>query len=51
MYASSVQAGAQRGIEECKYQFAWDRWNCPESELQLSTHKRLRRGMDINNWN
>ncbi|KAM9470676.1 protein Wnt-8a-like [Clarias gariepinus] len=43
MYASSVQAGAQRGIEECKYQFAWDRWNCPESELQLSTQKGLRR--------
>ncbi|XP_060782891.1 protein Wnt-8a-like isoform X2 [Neoarius graeffei] len=42
-YASSVQAGAQRGIEECKYQFALDRWNCPESELQLSTHKGLRR--------
>ncbi|KAI4880148.1 hypothetical protein NFI96_031166, partial [Prochilodus magdalenae] len=42
-YSSSVQAGAQRGIEECKHQFAWDRWNCPESELQLSTHKGLRR--------
>ncbi|XP_026881530.1 protein Wnt-8a-like [Electrophorus electricus] len=41
-YASSVQIGAQRGIEECKYQFAWDRWNCPESELQLSTQKGLR---------
>ncbi|KAM6976914.1 protein Wnt-8a-like [Aplochiton taeniatus] len=34
-YASSVQAGAQSGIEECKHQFAWDRWNCPESALQL----------------
>nr|XP_006631821.1 PREDICTED: protein Wnt-8a-like [Lepisosteus oculatus] len=42
IYTGSVQAGAQRGIEECKYQFAWDRWNCPESALQLSTHNGLR---------
>ncbi|XP_016110151.1 protein Wnt-8a-like isoform X1 [Sinocyclocheilus grahami] len=41
-YTSSVQAGAQSGIEECKHQFAWDRWNCPESALQLSTHNGLR---------
>ncbi|XP_056137854.1 protein Wnt-8a-like isoform X1 [Lampris incognitus] len=41
-YASSVQAGAQSGMKECKHQFAWDRWNCPESALQLSTHKGLR---------
>nr|XP_046263071.1 protein Wnt-8a-like [Scatophagus argus] len=42
-YASSVQMGAQSGIQECKHQFAWDRWNCPENTLQLSTHKDLRR--------
>lgn len=24
IYSSSVAAGAQSGIEECKYQFAWD---------------------------
>ncbi|KAJ8254679.1 hypothetical protein GJAV_G00195970 [Gymnothorax javanicus] len=41
-YASSVQAGAKNGLEECKHQFAWDRWNCPESALPLSTHKGLR---------
>ncbi|XP_067104296.1 protein Wnt-8a-like [Osmerus mordax] len=41
-YANSVQTGAQRGIQECKYQFVWDRWNCPESALQLSTHSGLR---------
>ncbi|XP_051790184.1 protein Wnt-8a-like isoform X2 [Erpetoichthys calabaricus] len=41
-YSSSVQAGAESGIEECKHQFAWDRWNCPESALQLSTHNGLR---------
>ncbi|XP_066505558.1 protein Wnt-8a-like [Hoplias malabaricus] len=41
-YSGSVQAGAQRGIEECKHQFAWDRWSCPETELQLSTQKGLR---------
>ncbi|XP_054648185.1 protein Wnt-8a-like isoform X1 [Dunckerocampus dactyliophorus] len=41
-YAGSVQVGAQSGIYECKHQFAWDRWNCPESTLQLSTHNGLR---------
>lgn len=44
IYSSSVAAGAQSGIEECKYQFAWDRWNCPERALQLSTHSGLRSG-------
>lgn len=44
IYSSSVAAGAQSGIEECKYQFAWDRWNCPERGLQLSTHSSLRSG-------
>ncbi|KAJ8418213.1 hypothetical protein AAFF_G00139220 [Aldrovandia affinis] len=42
IYSSSVAAGAQSGIEECKHQFAWDRWNCPERALQLSTHSGLR---------
>lgn len=44
IYSSSVAAGAQSGIEECKHQFAWDRWNCPERALQLSTHSSLRSG-------
>ncbi|XP_076018854.1 protein Wnt-8a-like [Genypterus blacodes] len=34
-YASSVQVGTQNGIDECRHQFAWDRWNCPESATQL----------------
>ncbi|XP_052006218.1 protein Wnt-8a ORF2 [Xyrauchen texanus] len=41
-YARSVQVGAQSGIQECKHQFAWDRWNCPDSALQLSTNKGFR---------
>ncbi|XP_029439755.1 protein Wnt-8a [Rhinatrema bivittatum] len=41
-YSTSVAVGAQNGIEECKFQFAWERWNCPENALQLSTHNRLR---------
>ncbi|KAM8848650.1 protein Wnt-8a-like [Synchiropus picturatus] len=41
-YAGSVQMGAQSGIHECKHQFAWDKWNCPESTLQLSTLSSLR---------
>ncbi|XP_067422615.1 protein Wnt-8a [Emydura macquarii macquarii] len=41
-YSTSVAVGAHSGIEECKHQFTWERWNCPESALQLSTHNRLR---------
>ncbi|XP_008832546.2 protein Wnt-8a [Nannospalax galili] len=41
-YATSAALGAQSGIEECKFQFVWERWNCPENALQLSTHNRLR---------
>lgn len=43
-YASSVQVGAKSGIQECKHQFAWERWNCPETTLQLSTQNGLRSG-------
>ncbi|XP_049990793.1 protein Wnt-8a [Alexandromys fortis] len=41
-YATSVALGAQAGMEECKFQFAWERWNCPEHAVQFSTHNRLR---------
>ncbi|XP_038627420.1 protein Wnt-8a [Tachyglossus aculeatus] len=40
-YTTSVALGAQSGIEECKFQFAWERWNCPENALQISTQSRL----------
>ncbi|XP_021497121.1 protein Wnt-8a isoform X1 [Meriones unguiculatus] len=40
-YTTSVALGAQIGIEECKFQFAWERWNCPEHAFQFSTHNRL----------
>lgn len=43
-YTASVALGAQIGIEECKFQFAWERWNCPEHAFQFSTHNRLRAG-------
>ncbi|XP_006977981.3 protein Wnt-8a [Peromyscus maniculatus bairdii] len=41
-YATSVALGAQAGVEECKFQFAWEQWNCPEHAFQFSTHGRLR---------
>ncbi|XP_026214143.1 protein Wnt-8a-like [Anabas testudineus] len=41
-YTSSVQVGARSGIQECKHQFMLEKWNCPESTLQLSTHNGLR---------
>lgn len=43
-FASSVQVGAKNGIHECKQQFMLEKWNCPESTLQLSTHNGLRSG-------
>lgn len=43
-YATSVALGAQAGVEECKFQFAWEQWNCPEHAFQFSTHGRLRGG-------
>ncbi|GAB6027812.1 hypothetical protein CHUAL_002042 [Chamberlinius hualienensis] len=32
-YTDSVALGIQRGMEECKTQFAWERWNCPDSSF------------------
>ncbi|KAI1291836.1 Protein Wnt-8b [Halotydeus destructor] len=32
-YADTVALGAQRGLEECKEQFAWERWNCPQNDF------------------
>lgn len=39
-YARSVQMGVQSGLEECKHQFAWDKWNCPDTSTQLKGLKR-----------
>lgn len=40
-YARSVQMGVRNGLDECKHQFAWDKWNCPDTSTQP---KGLRRG-------
>ncbi|XP_069552966.1 protein Wnt-8-like isoform X2 [Brachyistius frenatus] len=42
-YARSVQVGAQSSVQECKHQFAWDRWNCPDSASQLKGLRRATR--------
>uniref|UniRef100_A0AAU7E8Q9 Protein Wnt n=1 Tax=Terebratalia transversa TaxID=34513 RepID=A0AAU7E8Q9_TERTR len=43
VYAESVAAGAQRGIEECQHQFKWDRWNCPQSSIPIFKHTSFRK--------
>ncbi|EGW06698.1 protein Wnt-8a isoform X1 [Cricetulus griseus] len=40
-YTTSVALGTQTGMEECKFQFAWGGWNCPEHAFQFSTHNRV----------
>ncbi|XP_037531901.1 protein Wnt-8a-like [Nematolebias whitei] len=42
-YARSVQVGTQSGAAECKHQFSWDRWNCPDSSMQLRGLRRATR--------
>ncbi|XP_013402385.1 protein Wnt-8b [Lingula anatina] len=37
-YADSVASGALMGVEECKEQFKWDRWNCPENTIPFFSH-------------
>nr|ACC38469.1 Wnt8 [Scaphechinus mirabilis] len=32
-YIGSVSAGIEKAVSECRYQFKWDRWNCPESTV------------------
>ncbi|XP_064631758.1 protein Wnt-8b-like isoform X2 [Lineus longissimus] len=43
VFSESVAAGAQTGVKECKDQFKWDRWNCPENTFSLFTHNALPR--------
>ncbi|NP_001161678.1 wingless-type MMTV integration site family, member 8 precursor [Saccoglossus kowalevskii] len=42
-FSQSVAAGAMHGMEECRHQFLWDRWNCPESSLPMFTQNALER--------
>ena len=30
-YSDTVAVGAQKGLDECKRQFQWHLWNCPQS--------------------
>lgn len=45
-YARSVEMGVQNGLEECKHQFAWDKWNCPDTSTQLRGLRRGRCALD-----
>nr|AVK72279.1 Wnt8 protein [Xenoturbella bocki] len=40
-FSDSVASGAMLGMEECRYQFQWDRWNCPENSLPIFSMKAL----------
>ncbi|KAF8765156.1 Protein Wnt-8 like protein [Argiope bruennichi] len=35
VFTESVLIGAERGMEECKHQFQWDRWGCPRSSFNM----------------
>ncbi|GIY99950.1 protein Wnt-8, partial [Caerostris extrusa] len=35
VYAESVLFAVEKGMEECRNQFEWDRWNCPRSSFNL----------------
>lgn len=30
-YADTVAMGAQKGLDECREQFMWHKWNCPQT--------------------
>ncbi|XP_072165241.1 protein Wnt-8b-like [Diadema setosum] len=32
-YVESVSAGINRAVGECRYQFRWDKWNCPRDAV------------------
>nr|AAS18255.1 WNT8 [Heliocidaris erythrogramma] len=36
-YVESVSAGIQKAVQECQYQFKWDKWNCPEASVFTNT--------------
>lgn len=30
-YEDTIAIGAQKGLEECRRQFSWEKWNCPQN--------------------
>ncbi|XP_054773918.1 protein Wnt-8b-like [Lytechinus pictus] len=36
-YIDSVSAGIQNAVQECQFQFKWDKWNCPEASVFTNT--------------
>ncbi|XP_054706487.1 protein Wnt-8b-like [Uloborus diversus] len=35
IFSESVAIAAQRGMEECRHQFEWERWDCPKSSFNV----------------
>ncbi|XP_072051585.1 protein Wnt-8b-like [Amphiura filiformis] len=46
-YSDSIAAGANHAMSECKHQFKWDRWNCPDNSLSLFTELNPTREMSF----
>ncbi|XP_072021579.1 protein Wnt-8-like [Amphiura filiformis] len=46
-YSDSIAAGANHAMSECKHQFMWDRWNCPDNSLSLFTELNPTREMSF----
>lgn len=41
LYTDTVHFGAQKGMLECGRQFAYDRWNCPQTILNYAYQNSL----------